>query len=88
MLHLYYQTDAAARHTPGTLIGGLINLPKLGRDRIEVGRLPRCHNLATACVVIAGIEAVQMSRKGQVLGISKKNLHGQAWVFGSLLGLN
>src|SRR5689334_19761985 len=44
--------------------------------------------LATACAVIAGIEAVQMIRKGQVLGITKKNLHGQAWVFGSLLGLN
>jgi hypothetical protein len=42
MLHLYYQTDAVARHTAGTLIGALINLPKLGRDRIEVGRLPRC----------------------------------------------
>jgi hypothetical protein len=47
--------------------------------------------LATACAVIAGIEAVQMIqmiRKGQVLGITKQNLHGQAWVFGSLLGLN
>ena len=44
--------------------------------------------LVTACAVIAGIEAVQMIRKGQVLGITKKNLHGQAWVFGSLLGLN
>ena len=44
--------------------------------------------LATACAVIAGIEAVQMIRKGQVLGITKKNLHGQAWVFGSLLGLS
>jgi len=44
--------------------------------------------LVTACAVIAGIEAVQMIRKGQVLGITKKNLYGQAWVFGSLLGLN
>jgi len=43
---------------------------------------------ATACAVIAGIEAVQMIRKGQVLGITKKSLHGQAWVFGNLLGLN
>jgi hypothetical protein len=39
-------------------------------------------------VVIAGIEAVQMIRKGQVLGITKKNLYGQAWVFGALLGLH
>ena len=45
-------------------------------------------SLATACAVLAGIEAVQMIRKGQVLGITKKNLHGQAWVFGNLLGLN
>jgi len=43
---------------------------------------------ATAGAVIAGIEAVQMIRKGQVLGITKKNLHGQAWVFGALLALN
>ena len=44
--------------------------------------------LAAAGAVIAGIEVVQMIRKGQVLGITRKNLHGQAWVFGSLLGLN
>ena len=43
---------------------------------------------ATAWVVIAGIEAVQMIRKGQVLGITKTNLHGQAWVFGALFGLH
>jgi IS6 family transposase len=45
-------------------------------------------SLPTACAVLAGIEAVQMIRKGQVLGITKKNLHGQAWVFGNLLGLD
>jgi hypothetical protein len=33
---------------------------------------------ATACAVIAGIEVVQMIRKGQVLGITRKNLPGQA----------
>jgi hypothetical protein len=43
--------------------------------------------MMTAVAVIAGIEAVQMIRKGQVLGIAKKNLHGQAWVFRSLLDL-
>ena len=43
---------------------------------------------ATAWAVIAGIEAVQMIRKGQVLGITKTNLHGQAWVFGALFGLH
>jgi hypothetical protein len=37
--------------------------------------------------VIQGIEAAQMIRKGQVLGITKHNRHGQAWVFGSLLGI-
>ena len=45
-------------------------------------------NSATAYVVIAGIEAVQMIRKGQVLGITKTNLYGQAWVFGALLGVH
>ena len=41
----------------------------------------------TAWAVIQGIEAAQMIRKGQVLGITRHNLRGQAWVFGSLLGL-
>ena len=41
----------------------------------------------TAWAVIQGIEAVQMIRKGQVLGITRQNRHGQAWVFGSLLGV-
>jgi hypothetical protein len=44
--------------------------------------------VTTAVCVIAGIEAVQMIRKEQVLGITKKNLLGQAWVFGRLLGLD
>lgn len=44
--------------------------------------------IVTACAVIAGVEAVPMIRKGQVLGITRKNLHGQAWVFGALLGIN
>ena len=42
---------------------------------------------ATAAAVIQGIEAAQMIRKGQVLGITRHNLHGQAWVFGALLGV-
>lgn len=42
---------------------------------------------ATAWAVIQGIEAAQMIRKGQVLGITRHNLHGQAWVFGALLGV-
>ena len=41
----------------------------------------------TAWAVIQGIEAVQMIRKGQVLGIGRHNRHGQAWVFASLLGI-
>ena len=44
--------------------------------------------MATACAVIAGIEAVQIIRKGQVLGITRFNLRCQAWVFGTLLGLD
>ena len=42
---------------------------------------------ATAWALIQGIEAAQMIRKGQILGITRQNLHGQAWVFRSLLGL-
>jgi hypothetical protein len=39
----------------------------------------------TAWAVIPGIEAAQMIRKGQVLGITGKNLHGQAWAFAALI---
>jgi hypothetical protein len=35
--------------------------------------------------LIQGIEAMQMIRKGYVLGITRQNLHGQAWVVGALL---
>ena len=35
----------------------------------------------------AVIEAAQIIRKGQVLGITRPNLHGQAWVFAALLGI-
>jgi len=41
---------------------------------------------ATAWAVIQGIEAAYMIRKGQGLGITRHNLHGQAWLFGRLLG--
>jgi len=40
----------------------------------------------TAWAAIQGIEAANMIRKGQVLGITRCNLHGQAWLFGALLG--
>ena len=42
---------------------------------------------ATAWRAIQGIEAAQMIRKGQVLGITRGNLHGQAWAFAALLGV-
>jgi len=51
--------------------------------RLRVMQGPR--TTATAWAVIQGIEAAQMIRKGQVLGITRHNLHGQAWVFGALL---
>jgi IS6 family transposase len=43
--------------------------------------------LATARNVIDGIEGTHMIKKGQVLGIPQHDRHGQAWVFGALLGL-
>jgi transposase-like protein len=41
---------------------------------------------ATAWAAMQGIEAANMIRKGQALGITRRNLHGQAWLFGALLG--
>ena len=53
--------------------------------RLRVMQGPR--TTATAWAVIQGIEAAYMIRKGQALGITRNNLHGQAWLFGSLLGV-
>jgi transposase, IS6 family len=55
------------------------------KRRLRVMQWPRTS--ATAAAVIEGIEAAQIIRKGQVLGISRHNHHGQAWVFGHLLGV-
>ena len=49
------------------------------KRRLRAMQGPR--TMATAWAVIQGIEAAQMIRKGQVLGITRNNLHGQAWVF-------
>ena len=55
------------------------------KRRLRSMQWPR--TTATAAAAIAGIEAAQMIRKGQVLGITRQDLHGQAWVFGALLGV-
>jgi hypothetical protein len=41
----------------------------------------------TAWAVIQGIEATYMIRKEQGLGITRRNQHWQAWLFGALLGI-
>ena len=56
------------------------------KRRLRAMQGPRTPAMASA--VIAGIEAVQMIRKGQVLGITRSNLSGQVWVFGALFGLS
>jgi IS6 family transposase len=43
--------------------------------------------ITTAWRTIQGLEAVHMIRKGQVLGITRRNLAGQAILFGMLFGL-
>ena len=53
------------------------------KRRLRAMQGPR--TAATAWAVIQGIEAAQMIRKGQVLGITRANLHRQAWVFRALL---
>ena len=55
------------------------------KRRLRAMQGPRTE--ATAWAVMQGIEAAQMIRKGQVLGITRRNLHGQAWVFAALLGV-
>jgi hypothetical protein len=53
------------------------------KRRLRAMQGPR--TVATARAVIQGIEAVNMIRKGQVLGITRQNLYGQAWVLGAVL---
>jgi len=55
------------------------------KRRLRAMQGPR--SAPTARRLIPGIEAVHMIRKGQVLGITRNNLSGQAWVFGALLGI-
>ena len=55
------------------------------KRRLRAMQGPR--TLRTARRVVKGIEAVQMIRKGQVLGITRTNLAAQAMVFGFLLGV-
>lgn len=55
------------------------------KRRLRAMQGPRTN--ATAWAVIQGIEAAQMIRKGQVLGITRRDLYRQAWVFRSLLGV-
>ena len=55
------------------------------KRRLRVMQGPRTG--ATAWAAIQGIEAAQIIRKGQVLGITRRNLYGQAWVFRVLLGV-
>ena len=55
------------------------------KRRLRAMQGPR--TFQTACRVIQGVEAVQMIRKGQVLGITRTNLSAQAMVFGFLLGI-
>ena len=55
------------------------------KRRLRAMQGPR--TTATAWAVIQGIEAAQMIRKGQVLGMTCRSLHEQAWIFGALLGI-
>ena len=55
------------------------------KRRLRAMQGPR--TVPTARRLLKGIEAVHMIRKGQVLGITRDNLLGHAWVFGALLGI-
>jgi transposase-like protein len=55
------------------------------KRRLRAMQGPR--STPTARRLIQGIEAVHMIRKGQILGITRNNLLGQAWVFEALLGI-
>ena len=55
------------------------------KRRLRAMQGPR--TLRTARRVVKGIEAVHMIRKGQVLGITRRNLEAHAMVFGFLLGV-
>ncbi|MGC9973363.1 MAG: DDE-type integrase/transposase/recombinase [Bryobacteraceae bacterium] len=84
------QGEGQLRHTCRQRTGRYCN-NRLESDHRCVKRRLRAMQgpptMETAWAVIQGIEAAQMIRKGQALGITRRNLHGQAWVFGALLDL-
>jgi transposase-like protein len=53
----------------------------------QLRAMQRPRTLRTARRVVKGIEAAQMIRKDQVLGITRPNLAAHAMVFGFLLGV-
>jgi len=55
------------------------------KRRLRAMQGPR--STPTARRLVQAIEAVHMIHKGQVLGITRRNLAGQAWVFAALLGV-
>ena len=65
--------------------------PGPGYDHRHVKRRLRAmqgpRTTTTAWAVIQGIETASMIRKGQGLGITRRNLHESAWLFGALLGV-
>ena len=84
------QEEGQLRHTCRQRTGRYCN-NRIESDHRHVKRRLRAmqgpRTAATAWAAIQGIEAAQMIRKGQVLGITRSNRHGQAWVFPSLLGV-
>jgi transposase-like protein len=57
------------------------------RVKAKAAAMQGPRTIPTASAVIAGIDALQIIRKGQLIGITRSNLLGQARVFGFLLGL-
>jgi transposase-like protein len=55
------------------------------KRRLRAMQGPR--SAPTARRLLRGIEAAHMIRKGQILGITRNNLAGHAWVFSALLGV-
>ena len=70
-------SNATLRQQPGRIGHRFI------KRRLRAMQGPR--SAPTARRLIQAIEAAHMIRKGQVLGITRHHLAGQAWVFAALL---
>jgi transposase-like protein len=80
-----YKRKVACTTAADSVRGGIVTTRTESDHRAVKRRRRAMQGPRTRATAWAAIQAAQMIRKGQVLGITRQNLYGQAWVFVALL---